>query len=104
MANKPNKKVTIKVKEEQIVEQVTSNEPEIASISKEKAMDEIVAIATAKKLKKDTVTIKIPIDPLNEKDLVVPVKINGYKWIIKRGETVEVPRQVAKILEDARYI
>lgn len=59
---------------------------------------------TAKKVKENTVRIKLPIDPLNPKDLMVPVVINGYQWLIKRGETVEVPEQVSKILEDAKYI
>lgn len=59
---------------------------------------------TAKKVKANTVRIKIPVDPMNPKDLMVPVVINGYQWLIKRGETVEVPEQVAKILEDAKYI
>ena len=50
------------------------------------------------------VEIKIPIDPQNPKDLVVPVIINGYRWEIKRGEKVSVPEPVAKILEDSKYI
>lgn len=59
---------------------------------------------TAKKVKEKTVRIKIPVDPLNPKDLMVPVVINGYLWNIKRGETVEVPENVANILENAKYI
>lgn len=59
---------------------------------------------TAKKVKESKIRIKLPIDPLNPKDLMVPVVINGYQWLIKRGESVEVPEQVAKILEDAKYI
>ena len=59
---------------------------------------------TAKKVKKTLVRIKLPVDPLNPKDLMVPVVINGYQWLIKRGETVEVPEEVVKILEGAKYI
>lgn len=59
---------------------------------------------TAKKVKTAMVRIKLPIDPLNPKDLMVPVVINGYQWLIKRGETVEVPEQVVRILEEAKYI
>lgn len=59
---------------------------------------------TAKKVKEKTVRIKVPVDPLNPKDLMVPVVINGYLWNIKRGETVEVPENVANILENAKYI
>lgn len=65
---------------------------------------EVEAKATAKKLKEDMVEIKIPIDQLNPKDLVVPVIINGYIWSIERGKEVKVPREVKHILEDAKYI
>ena len=60
---------------------------------------------TAEKLSKSgKVKIKIPVDQLNPKDLMVPVVINGYQYLIKRGETVEVPEAVVKILEEAKYI
>ena len=59
---------------------------------------------TAKKVKTKMVRIKVPVDPLNPKDMMVPVVINGYLWNIKRGETVEVPENVANILENAKYI
>ena len=70
----------------------------------DKEKDEAEAQATAKKLKKEMVRIKVPVDPMNPKDLMVSVSINGYKWLIKRGETVEVPEEVSKILENAKYI
>lgn len=70
----------------------------------DKEQDKKEALKTAKELKKATVRIKIPVDPLNPKDLVVPVMINGYIWQIKRGETVDVPEEVANILENAKYI
>lgn len=71
----------------------------------EKEADEKEALETSKKLNKNgKVRIKVPIDPLNPKDLMVPVVINGYQWLIKRGETVEVPEEVVKILEEAKYI
>lgn len=53
---------------------------------------------------KDKVRIKIPNDPLNPKDTQVVVGINGFNYVIKRGQTVEVPEEVARILEDAKYI
>lgn len=59
---------------------------------------------TAETLKKDLVEIKIPIDPLNKTDKTVDVIINGYRWTIKRGEEVKVPRAVKEILTDAKYI
>lgn len=34
----------------------------------------------------------------------VPVGINGKIWRVKRGEPVEVPEQVAKILTESGYL
>lgn len=101
-----NKKKEVKMEQPQStteeVKQTIVKEP---SLSSEKLEDEKIAKETAIKLKsKGLVRIKIPVDPLNPKDLIVPVKINGYKWLIKRGETVEVPENVVKILERAKYI
>ena len=53
--------------------------------------------------KNDKVMVKIPADPLNPLDNVVPVQINGYKWIIKRNTTVYLPAMVVKVLEEAGY-
>jgi hypothetical protein len=48
--------------------------------------------------------IRIPKNPLNKEDMVVPVCINGYIFQIKRGESVEVPEEVARILEESGYL
>lgn len=50
------------------------------------------------------VKIRIPLNPLNEDDRVVPVCINGYNYFLNRGEAVEVPAPVAELLEMAAYI
>lgn len=50
------------------------------------------------------VKIRIPLDPLNKTNLIVPVIINGYMWSIERGKSVEVPENVADILSEAGYI
>ena len=71
-------------------------------MNKKKDFEE--AKRTAEKLNKDLVKIKIPIDKENPKEKLVPVTINGWTWTIKRGETVEVPEAVSKILEEANYI
>lgn len=43
--------------------------------------------------------------PKNSRDLSpVPVCINGYTYFINKGEYVEVPETVAKILEKGNYI
>lgn len=34
----------------------------------------------------------------------VPVGINGYKYLVPKGEYVEVPEAVAVLLEEADYI
>lgn len=83
---------------------VVSENNNITTPTVEKAADEKQARSTAKKLKENQIKIKIPVDPLNPKDLMVPVVINGYQWLIKRGESVTVPEEVARILEEAKYI
>ena len=50
---------------------------------------------------------RISSDPNRPNDLdkiPVPVTINGYTYSIKRGETVEVPEEVARILEESGYL
>lgn len=54
--------------------------------------------------KEKKVRIKIPVDALNPKDLNVTVQVNGYTFLIMRGETVEVPESIANILSEAKYI
>ena len=54
--------------------------------------------------KQKKVTLYIPKDPLNPSDDIVPVCINGYKYKIKRGEEVEVPKVVKDILKVAGYL
>ena len=50
------------------------------------------------------VKIKIPLDKQNPKDLTVEVQINGYVYQMKRGEFIEVPEPVVKLLERGKYI
>lgn len=50
------------------------------------------------------VHIKITPDRKNPANRVVPVEVNGYRYYINRGESVEVPRTVADILAEAQYI
>jgi hypothetical protein len=66
---------------------------------------EIVEKATGEELAKSKkVRIRLPKDKLNKEDVVVPVCINGYTYQIKRGEWVDVPEEVARILEEAGYM
>lgn len=48
--------------------------------------------------------IRIPIDPQNPKDLFVRVALNGAIYQIQRGENVEIPKSIAQILREAKYI
>ncbi len=49
------------------------------------------------------VTIRLPKDPLDDSE-VKEVCLNGYVYLIKRGETVEVPEPIAEILINAGLI
>ncbi len=57
-----------------------------------------------KRLKKDMVEIKIPVDPMNKHLKTEDVYINGYRWTIEKGKTVKVPRAVKEVLENAGII
>lgn len=52
----------------------------------------------------ESVTVRIPVDPLNPTDLDVVVSINCETTIIKRGIDVNVKRSVYEILRQAQYI
>ena len=58
--------------------------------------------------KPNTVTIVIPVDPLNKNDLTVPVRLDSrrehYEMEITRGVPTEVPIPVYEVLRDAGYI
>lgn len=47
--------------------------------------------------KKNTVKIKLPLTRTEKDDVYVAV--NGKSYLIKRGETVEVPASVAEVLQ-----
>ena len=76
----------------------------------EKELDELNREKTKNALEKEPkVTIRIPPSKKNmsaeeKKDDVVPVGINGCFMNIQRGEQVEVPQSVAKLLARAQYI
>ena len=70
----------------------------------DKEIDNIAKVTGAELKGVEKVRIKIPADPLNPKDNVVPVGINGYNYLVKRGETVELPTEVVRISEEAKYI
>lgn len=50
------------------------------------------------------VTIRIPKNQLNPKDVFVVCHLNGYMFQIARDETVQVPDVIAAILEEGGYL
>lgn len=47
----------------------------------------------------ELVTIRLPLTRENQAD--VYVQVNNRNWLIKRGETVRVPRCVVEVLENS---
>ena len=93
------------IKNVESIEEKVVNTTESIENAKVDAKHVEVAKQTARTIKsKKMVEVKIPVDPQNPRDLIVPVIINGYRWEIKRGEKVSVPEPVAKILEESKYI
>jgi len=70
----------------------------------DKDLDILAKTAGEEVNKQEKVKVRIPIDPLNKTDLIVPVIINGYVWNIERGKSVLLPENVVTILEEAGYI
>lgn len=82
----------------------TENDVQSTPILTDKEIDK-VATQTGETLKKEgKIKIKIPIDKSNEKDLIVPVCVNGYLYQLERGKTLEVPESISEILSEAGYI
>lgn len=48
-------------------------------------------------MEKKTVKVKLPLTRNEKEDVFVAV--NGKSWLIRRGEEVEIPWNVAKVLE-----
>lgn len=66
------------------------------------AINDQFTLRTKRELaKQPKIKIRIPSSETEKDDVFVC--INGYTFQIKRDVEVEVPRSVAKVLEDARY-
>ncbi len=50
------------------------------------------------------VVIHVTKDPLNPDLTEIPVCINEYEWIVKRGEKQTVPQAVVDVLTQAGYL
>lgn len=96
------------VNELDTVENVLENEQVLENAENKKVdtSDFIkTALSTGEKLKKQSkIRISIPKSELNQGDDYVVVAINGYKYKIKRGEEVEVPKSVYNLLKVGKYI
>lgn len=73
------------------------------------AINDKELVESAKKVgetlsKMDKVNVRIPLDEKNPEDKFVPVTISGYTYQIERGQSVEVPKEVERILIEAKYI
>ena len=93
-----------KIKSEEIETQETI---EAQKETKQASKDLLIkdALSTGEKLKKQTKkTITVPRSEMNQGDDYVVVAINGYKYKIKRGQEVEIPEAVYKLLKNAKYI
>lgn len=79
---------------------VEQNKPELTESKINEGAKEIGKLLA----KEDKITIIVPKDPLNPSDDNVVACINGYKYRIKRGVEVEVPRPVKDVLKNAGYL
>ncbi len=70
----------------------------------EKAKDKAKGGRTAPEEYGPDMPIYIPIDKLNPGLTEIPVHINEYSWVIKRGEKQIVPEAVADVLHQAGYL
>lgn len=70
----------------------------------EKTKDKAKGGRTAPEEYGPDVTIHVPIDKLNPGLTEIPVHINEYSWMIKRGEKQIVPEAVADVLHQAGYL
>lgn len=97
-------------KSKELEEKTAAYDKKVAEVeSKLPALTDKELVESAKKVgeelsKMEKVHIRIPKDEKNPKDRFVPVTISGYTFQIERGESVEVPKEVERILIEAKYI
>lgn len=64
-------------------------------------IDAIALRTKADLMKQDKVKLRVPFNPMGTGDALIPININGFRWFLKPGETVEVPEEIAKIFEES---
>ena len=106
MAAKTNttENMTIEMEKIESLEVKETKTEEIKEEPKTVAQLDAEAKKWGKELAKEE-KVKVKIKSKTKGDVApVPVGINGYFFWINKNETVEVPKSVAKILEEADYI
>lgn len=78
------------------------NTTQSLGMTEDERIDAITA-KSAEKLKKEP-RVKVRIPKLPGDDQVVECCLNGYNFIIRRGETVELPEPVVLLLENAGIV
>ena len=87
-------------------EMKTEKVNDVIEDSKTEKVNDVIETKRLKKAfaNEKKVTITIPEDPLNPKDVFVTASINGYTLQIRRGVAVAIPQSFYKVLKEAKYI
>ena len=93
----------LKELEEQLAS-LKSNTPKPQKEVEPELLFDIDSIALRTKedlMKQPKVKLRVPFNPMGTGDALIPININGFRWFLKPGETVEVPEEIAKIFEES---
>lgn len=75
------------------------------SVAKKEEAVETAAVMTPEEMEEaylnEKVSLVIPVDPVNPKNISQTVQVNGKAWQIRRGERVLVPRYVYMAYRDS---
>lgn len=77
---------------------------DLANGISQKQIDDISEFTGKYLSDEEKVLIRIPSVPGAQDDMYVECCINGYNYIIKRGESVSVPNSIAQLLHNAGVI
>lgn len=81
-----------------------SNPPKAEKEAEPELLFDIDSIALRTKadlMRQPKVKLRVPFNPMGTGDALLPININGFRWFLKPGETVEVPEEIAKIFEES---
>lgn len=80
-------------------DETKTNAPEAAEAPKDETKTKAKADKNVNELGEKLVTIRLPLTRENQKDVFV--RVNHRTWLIKRGETVQVPECVVEVLNNS---